>query len=162
LKKDFYIKKDLEETQIDYLKSKGYREERLIGLEKGGGQIYLIKKPNDSKESIEHFFLTKLIAEEIRKYTENVIEYSTFGPDITFQIEKNGKLDWVAIEVETGKTLKKNPRALDKKTYLNNNREHIREWFYVLTDASLKNEYEKYHTTFTRTEVMEKIEGLFS
>jgi len=162
LRKNYYTRKGLNEQQTDYLKSKGYKEERLIGLEKGGGQIYLIKKSNDSNESIEHFFLTKLISEEIKKFTENVVEYSTFGPDVMFQIEKNGKFEWIAIEVETGKTLKKNPTALKEKTSTNNFHEHLKEWFFVLTDASLKNEYEKYHKTITRTEVKRKIREYFS
>ena len=161
LKKDFFLKKDLNENQIDYLKSNGFKEERLIGLEKGGGQIYLIKPPN-TNESIEHFFMVKLISEEIKKHTENIIEYSTFGPDITFQIESKGKLEWIALEIETGKTLKKNPTALENKTARNNTTKHFKEWYYVLTDASLKQDYEKYGKTLTRTEVKEKMRSYFN
>ncbi len=160
LRKDFFLKKELDEQQADYLKSRGYKEERLVGLEKGGGNIYLIKKP-DTNESIEHFFLTKLIAEEIRQYTENIVEYSTFGPDITFQTTKNGKLEWIALEVETGKTLEKNPSALEQKVARNNNTEHFKEWYFIVTDAQLKQEYEKYGKTLTRAEVKERINEYF-
>lgn len=160
LRKDFYLKKDLDEQQVDYLKSRGYKEERLVGLEKGGGNIYLIKKP-DTNESIEHFFLTKLIADELRQYTENVVEYSTFGPDITFQTTKNGKLEWIALEIETGKTLEKNPVALEQKVARNSNAEHFKEWYFIVTDAGLKADYEKYGETLTRTDAVQKIKDLF-
>lgn len=156
LRKDFYLKKNLSTQQIDYLKSHGYKEEHLRGLDKTDGQIYLIKKP-ETNESLEHFFLTKLIAEEIRHYTEDIIEYSTFGPDITFQTEKNGKLEWIALEIETGKTLEKNPTALENKIARNNFTEHFKEWYFILTDASLKKEYENQHQTLTRNEIKEKI-----
>ncbi|MBN1941111.1 MAG: hypothetical protein JW772_02925, partial [Candidatus Diapherotrites archaeon] len=154
LRKDFYLKKNLAEQQTDYLKSHGYKEERLVGLEKSGGQIYLIKKP-ERKESLEHFFLTKLIAQEIRHYTENIVEYSTFGPDITFQIENNGRFEWIALEIETGKTLQKNPRAIEQKTNRNNSNEHIKQWYYIVTQANMKIEYQKYHETLSRTEIKE-------
>ncbi|MFH1391523.1 MAG: ATP-binding protein [Candidatus Diapherotrites archaeon] len=163
LRKDYYLRNDLSEEQIDYLKSKDYKEERLCGLDKGGAQIYLIKKHNESNESIEHYFMTKIIMEEIRKYTENVVEYSTFGPDVMFQVPVKGqdKHEWYAIEVETGKTLKKNPSALEKKTFKNNHLQHLNGWFYVVTDANMKNDYSKYAETFTRTEIKKKIKELF-
>ena len=146
---------------VSFSKGPGLAPCLLVGLEKAGGQIYLIKKSNNANESIEHFFLTKLIAQEIKKYTENIIEYSTFGPDITFQVEEKGKNEWYAIEIETGKTLQKNPRAIEEKTSKNNYTQHLKEWFYVVTDASKKPEYEKHHTTLTRTEIKEKIKELF-
>ena len=164
LKKNYYLRNDLSKEQIDYLKSKGYKEERLCGFDKAGAQIYLIKKHNESNESIEHYFMTKIIMDEVQKYTENVVEYSTFGPDVMFQVPTKGqdKPEWYAIEVETGKTLKKNPSALDKKVRKNNSLEHLNKWFFVVTDANLKNDYQKYAETLTRTEVKTKIKQLFS
>ena len=58
-------------------------EKRLPELGKGRGNYYLVKKPNTA-ESIEHFFLTELLYEEICKHTSKVIKYSTVGPDIEF------------------------------------------------------------------------------
>lgn len=160
LRKEFFLRNDLTQEQTDYLKSKGYKEERLIGLEKGGGSIYLIKKP-DTNESLEHFFLTKCIAGEVRHYTENVVEYSTFGPDIMFQVERNGRHEWVALEIETGKTLHKNPTALAEKAAHNNMNEHLKEWYFVVADANIKKDYEAYGKTWTRGEAKEKIKGYF-
>jgi len=51
--------------------------------------------------------------------------------------------------------------AKRKKTNRNNFQEHLKEWFFVLTATSLKNEYEKHAKTITRTEVKEKIREYF-
>ncbi len=75
---------------------------------------------------------------------EQLFWLGTFGPDITFQAGK----DWHAIEVETGKTLEKNPTGLNKKIAKNDSMQHLKNWFFVLTDAALKPEYERLHETY--------------
>lgn len=161
MEKSFYEKKSLAPQQVEYLQNHGYQEHRLASLERGGAQVYLIKKPNNSNESMQHFFLTQLIAREIKKHTENLVEYSTFGPDIMFQKEKNGDYEWYAVEVETGKTLIKNPRAIEEKTGRNNANKHLKEWFYVVTNAIQKNDYQHHHETLARTEIKQKIREIF-
>lgn len=162
LSKSYYLLKELNLNQISYLKSHGYIERKLSNLE---NQInsYLIKPPT-TKESIKHYFTIKQIEEELKKHTKNVFCYSSYGPDIVFEIEKNGKQELIAIEVETGKTLEKNPKALYQKiTRLELYQEQgkYKDWFFILTNPRLKQEYLKYGKTSTRKEVKEIIENYF-
>jgi hypothetical protein len=159
--KNYYLLKELNKEQVEFLKGNGFVEARLCGLG-NYSQWYLVRKP-ESSESVEHYFMVQCIADEIRHYTENVLTYSSFGPDITFQVPKKENLDeyeWYAIEVETGTQLK-TPEELQQKTAKNNTDFKYKEWWFVVTDKSVKSEYEKLGTTFTRTEIKEKIEGLF-
>ncbi|MCH7681018.1 hypothetical protein IID10_16910 [candidate division KSB1 bacterium] len=64
------------------------------------------------------------------------------------------------LKVETGKQLK-TPDDLEKKVAKNNYNQHLKEWWFVVTKKDLKTKYEKLGTTFTRTEIKEKIESLF-
>src|SRR3989344_32374 len=107
--------------------------------------------------------MVQTIAEELHKYTQNVVTHSTFGPDIVFQIQTNeNQFDWYAIEIETGSQAR-NYTDLELKTLKNtsNEKPKYKEWFYIVTDRHQKPTYEKYHTTSTRTEAKEKIKGLF-
>ena len=157
IEKNYYAMKELNKDQIEFLKEKGFVEARLCGLETYS-QWFLVKKPN-SNESVEHYFMVQSIAEEIRKYTENVSTYSSLGPDITFQIQKNeDQIEWYAIEVETGSQLT-HAGDLDLKVYKNNESERpkYKEWWFIMTDKTRKANYEKLHKTLTRTELKEKI-----
>ncbi len=159
--KAYYKLKELNPDQTEFLKQNGFVEARLCGLE-NSSQWFLVKKPISS-ESVEHYFMVQVIADEIRKHTESVATYSSFGPDIAFQTEKpNGELEWYAIEVETG-TQMKVPADLELKTYKNNNSEKpkYKEWWFVVTDKDKKKNYEKLHETFTRTEIKTLLNQLF-
>ena len=107
--------------------------------------------------------MVQCIADEIKRHTGNVLTYSSFGPDITFQVPKKEnpeEYEWFAIEVETGTQLK-TPEELQQKAAKNNTDFKYREWWFVVTDKSVKSEYEKLGTTFTRTEVKDKINKIF-
>ena len=159
--KNFYLLKELNQNQIEFLKNDGYVEARLCGLNTAS-QWYLVKKPA-TNESIEHYFMVQAIFEEIRKYTENVNAYSSFGPDITFQVPRKDdpeEFDWYALEIETGTQLE-HKNQLEQKTQKNNYNPHYKKWWYVVTDKNLKKEYEQYHETMTRAEIKEKIGELF-
>ena len=136
-------------------------EARLCGLE-NSSKWYLVKKP-ESSESVEHYFMVEIIADYIRQFTENVVTYSSFGPDIMFQVPKKESAEeynWFAIEVETGTQLK-TPQDLQIKVAKNNMNQHLKEWWFTVTDKNHKKDYERLGTTFTRTEVKDKISGLF-
>ncbi len=161
IEKNYYKIKELNPDQTEFLKNNGFVQARLCGLE-NSSQWYLVKKPGE-KESIEHYFMVQTIAEELRKYTENVSTYSSIGPDIVFQIQRNeDQTDWFAVEVETGTHLK-TPDALELKVYKNNQSEKpkYKEWWFAVTDKEVKKEFEKHHLTYKRTEVKEKIESVF-
>lgn len=161
--KNYYLLKELNQDQIEFLKNNGFVEARLCGLN-NSSQWYLVKKPNSS-ESIQHFFMVQVIADEIKKFTEDVSTSSSFGPDIVFQVQKKDtteeEYEWYGVEVETGKQLK-NKKDLEEKTKKNNSNEFLKKWFFVVTNKDQKKEYEKLGTTITRTEVRENIKLLFS
>ena len=104
--------------------------------------------------------MTNVIADEIKKYTKNVWTNSSFGPDVVFQIEKDGKIETYAIEVETGTQVRKN-REMEEKAKKNDSLEKYKEWWFVVMDKDLKEKYGKMHEAVTRGEVREKIKGLF-
>lgn len=162
LEKNYYKKKDLNTDQTEFLTQRGFAEARLCSFEKTS-QVYLVKKP-ESSESIEHYFMVQIIADEIRKFTQSVATYSSFGPDVMFSApnkENPEQLEWYAVEVETGTQLK-TPLELQQKTNKNNYNQHLKEWWYVVTNKDNKKEYEKLHTTLARTEVEGKIKSLFA
>ncbi|HLC92476.1 MAG TPA: DUF87 domain-containing protein [archaeon] len=161
IEKNYYPMKELNKNQIEFLKDKGFIEARLCGLETYS-QWFLVKKP-ESNESVEHYFMVQSIADEIRKYTENVSTFSSLGPDVTFQIQRNeDQIDWYAIEVETGSQLT-HQGDLELKTYKNNTSEKpkYKEWLFIVTDKKLKQDYGKLHEALTRAEIKEKIQTLF-
>jgi len=158
LEKNYYLENELNEQQINFLKSNGFIEARLCGLDNSSKQ-YLIKKPNGS-ESIEHYFMVQIIAEEIRHYTKNVKIDATVNPDITFEIEKNGLIERFAIEVETG-SQSKNTGEINAKVAKNNSLD-FKEWWFLVTDFLEKREYEKLRPTLKRTEIKPLLEKLFN
>lgn len=162
LKKNYYALKELNPNQIEFLKEKGFVQARLCGLE-AYSQWFLVKKP-ESKESIEHYFMVHAIADELRKYTPDVVTYSSIGPDIVFNTPSpaDGNFDWNAIEVETGTHLKTREALEQKVLQINlSEKPRFKKWFFVVTDKKIKADFEKHHETITRTEVKEKIKELF-
>jgi hypothetical protein len=157
LEKNYYLENDLNEQQIQFLKSNGFVEAKLCRLETSP-RNYLVKQPSGN-ESIEHYFMVQIMAEEIRHYAKKVTTDATVDPDITFEIEKNGLMERFAIEVETG-TQTQRPASLQAKVE-KNNALSLKEWWFVVTDKYLKPEYEKYHQTLTRTEAKQLIDIMF-
>jgi len=148
--KPYYLLKELNEQQIEFLKKEGYQQARFCGLDQSS-KWYLVKKPLSS-ESVEHYFMVEVIAEEIRQYAKNVKTSQTVDPDIVFDLEKNGVTKTYAIEVETGTQLS-TPGDLKAKVTKNMLDLRTEDWWFLVTDKNLKKEYEKYHKTITRTEI---------
>lgn len=153
LDKSFYLKKDLNQDHIEFLKKHDFVEARLTGF-KPGRNTYLVAKPNGN-ESIKHFFLVELIAEEIRHYTNSVQTYSRDKPDIIFDSPK-GK---IAVEIETGNTIKKDRKRILKKIA---NLEKFDDFFFVVTDSEFKKLYAELVPTFTRFSIQKQIKKCFS
>jgi hypothetical protein len=157
IEKNYYLLNELNEQQINFLKSTGFVEARLCGLDNSSKQ-YLVKKPSGS-ESVEHFFMVQIVAEEIRHYTNKIILDSTVNPDISFEIERNGLVEKYAIEIETG-SQSRNTGEMNAKVEKNNSLGY-KEWWFLVTDFLAKREYEKLHSTLKRTEVKSLFEKMF-
>ena len=157
IEKTYYLLNELNEQQIDFLKSNGFVESRLCGLDNSSKQ-YLVKKPSGS-ESIEHFFMVQIVAEEVRHYTNKITLDSTVNPDISFEIEQNGITEKYAIEIETG-SQSRNTGEMNAKVEKNNSMGY-KEWWFLVTDFLAKREYEKLHSTLKRTEVKSLLEKMF-
>lgn len=149
--KPYYLMKDLNEQQIEFLKKEGYQQGRFCGLD-SSSKWYLVKKPNSS-ESLEHYFMCEIVAEELRKYSKNVRVSQTVDPDIMFDIQKGNELKTYAIEVETGTQLS-TPSDLKEKVTKNMLDLRTEDWWFLVTNSNLKKEYEKYHTTINRNEII--------
>jgi len=157
IEKTYYLLNELNEQQIDFLKSNGFVESRLCGLDNSSKQ-YLVKKPSGS-ESVEHFFMVQIVAEEVRHYTNKIILDSTVNPDISFEIERDGLIEKYAIEIETG-SQSRNTGEMNAKVEKNNSLGY-KEWWFLVTDFLAKREYEKLHSTLKRTEVKSLLEKMF-
>jgi len=150
LEKNYYPASELNEQQINFLKTSGFVEAKLCGLE-NSPRNYLVKQPKGN-ESIEHYFMTQVIAEKVRHYAKNVKTDATVDPDITFEIEKEGSVQRFAIEVETGTQLSSSASNLTNKIERNN--ANYKEWWFVVTDKYDKDAYTAFHQTLTRTEIV--------
>ena len=157
LEKNYYLAGELNEQQVQFLKGNGFVETKLCGLE-SSPRNYLVKQPKGT-ESVEHYFLTQVIAEEVRHYAKNVKTDATVDPDVTFEIEKDGLAQRFAIEVETGTQLNSSASNLANKIERNN--ANYKEWWFVVTDKYDKDSYRAFHQTLTRTETKPLLESLF-
>ncbi len=144
--KGIFRRKDLTKEQVEDLLKHGYHLSAQIGLF-GGRQEEYVLKPR-SNESLEHFFLIKMIEEYLKKHTASVQLFEMKEADIVFQ--HNGKT--IAIEVETGKKYDKDRKYLAKKVQWLT-KKYGENWFFVVTDWSYKEKYTKLGTTYTRKEV---------
>lgn len=151
----YYLSKELGEKDLEFVKGKGYKEAKMIGID-GKLHNYWVSKPANVNESIEHYLVVELVAEEARQLTNRVITYSTIGPDVLFY-DSNNQL--VAIEVETGKTMEKNRKSLEEKVKRLN--QEYKKWFFVVLEANLKNDYNKLGKSILRTDAKKTIQQAF-
>lgn len=130
--------KGLTMLQQNFLNNQGYILTKGVGLKSGGPKGYFVKpRP---PESTEHSLLVGLIVEELKKHTESVDAYSSRKPDIIF---KNKAGQEIILEIETGKSLKKNRDWTDQKFY-EVKKKYGERAYIVLTDKDKKNSYSKY------------------
>ena len=134
---------------VKYLISKGYKEVYYTNISKKRNK-YFIKPYN--LESDPHFLLTQDIAEYLRELTDKVCVYQTVRPDVIFEF--NG-IEY-AIEVETGKVIKKNLYEKIK----NLRKKYGKRWFFVVTRNELLKPYKKLGETYTGETIANKILAL--
>ncbi len=140
--KGYFKKAALKQNEVEDLLKQGYILSAHIGLFGGRQEEYLLKSRYN--EGAEHFFVVKAIEEYVREFTEKVELFVSSNADIVFEWE--GKK--VAIEVETGSRAE--ARVAEKVKLLN---KRFAEWFFVVTDWTLKPKYQNLRETFVRKEV---------
>ncbi len=120
---------------------------------KGKEEIFLFKP--FFHESPRHGVLVFEVAEYLKQYTKKVKTYLSVKPDIVFEINNKE----FAVEIETGVILKKNKKQLLNK--VENLRENYkRNWFFVITDRNLVKSYKRYGKTYTKRNVLRKIDKI--
>jgi len=141
-----YLKSRLSPQYYKELIWYGYEESDHIGLKGGQAKTYLLKPRYN--ESAEHFFVIKQIEKFIRRHTKWIKLYASVEADIIFSWRGTE----YAIEVETGKKLRRsNPRIENKVRNLN--QKYPSHWFFVVTNWKHKRVYQKYGPTYVRKEV---------
>jgi len=152
--KRFFKRKNLTEKKVEGLLAVGYIRSLHIGLYGGRKEEYLLKP--SPRESAEHFFVVKAIEEYLLKYTSKVELFETKDADIVFEV--NGKK--MAIEVETGTNLAKQPKKFEKKIDLLKNK-YGDVWYIVITNWELREKYQKYGKVLVRKEVPAVLKKLY-
>ena len=147
----FFEVKELNYFEIDYLLHKDHKisyQQDLFGEK----EFYLLKPPLN--ESLEHFFLVQIIKKFLENNFEYVKEYRTREPDIIFKVKNK----YIALEIETGRVLKKNKkRFFEKVKSLNEN--YGDDWFFIVTNRDLVKKYKQYGKTLTRKNFLTALLG---
>ena len=151
----FFKHKDLSIYDLKYLMARGYKEGSFYSIASNEKERYLVKPRFN--ETAQHCFLTFDIAEYLRKFTDKVSLYETRKPDIIFKINQN---KW-AIEIETGKILKKDKNAIRYKTELLN-KEFGKNWFFAVTNRNLAKDYNKFGETETKLTIVNKLNRILT
>ena len=147
--------KELNEAETNYLKKKGYREYNMKSLTSSSNEKYLIQKRKT--EGVQHIFTISDIVKYLKSFTDKINTYQTVKPDIVFEL--NGRE--YAIEVETGKVLHKNKKALKEKVEsLNKNYED--RWFFVVTDRNLRTSYAEFGKTYDKRHLIGALQRIVS
>ncbi len=152
--KGFYRKAELSDEETNYLLQYGYKIISAVGL-KGGRQENYLLKPRQNETPI-HFFLCKAVEEFVRKFTDKVWMYETTKPDVVFQAGKRK----FAIEVETGKWLTHDKEGFEQKVR-QLRKEYGDNWFFVVTDSTLREDYGRWGRAFMRSEVERVVAEIF-
>jgi hypothetical protein len=144
---------DLSTEEVEYLKSEGYKEYKFQAILAEEKEKYLIKPRK--KESPQHIFLIYDICTHLRKMTDKIDTYQTVKPDILFKMNDKE----YAIEVETGKLLSHNKKALKNKIK-NLKKQYADRWFFVVTNRNLAPAYNKLGPTYEKRTVIQALSRL--
>jgi len=129
--------KGLSALQVNVLNNHGYVLKKFHNLESGPYPYYVKAR---HPESVDHTFLVEIIVDEIKKYTDKVDIYQTKKPDIIFTNKVGQK---IALEVETGKSLKSNRAWTDEK-FFNIQKKYGDRSYIILTTLNKFDSYTKY------------------
>lgn len=149
--KGYFKKANLKDDQIQVLLEEGFSEEKCVGLDDKSTYSYLLKPR--ANESVQHFFLTMIVADYIKSLGINVETPNSRDADIIFEI--NG-VKW-AIEVETGSYPQKSPDEFEEKIKILNEK-YSSNLIILVTDRSLIPKYRKYFAeVYHRHKIKDKI-----
>lgn len=150
----FYLKSTLTTDQCKMLENAEYTEIDTNPFGAGRGTVYYVLPRFN--ESPVHFFFCKILEAEIKKYTENVILYTTNKPDVIV-IRENKK---ICFEVETGTMEEKKPD--ETKVKYDKIKEDYDDCYILVTNIEIKKEFEKYGKVIVRSQIREKVKELFA
>lgn len=153
LDKNFYAKEGLTENETRYLKENNYKRIRSQDLA-GKAQFYYLKTP-PANQSIAHYFLVELIAEELRPHFGTVKTSNTVRADIEF----NWNNQKYALEIETEHDIEKDKEKLLVKSSLLES-DYGQNWWFIASKTKTKKDYQKYGKTLGRTEIRSWIEQI--
>jgi conjugal transfer ATP-binding protein TraC len=142
--------KHLNKSEKEYLGKHRFKEYSFRSVFSNRKEKYFLKPRFN--ESPQHFFLTYDIANYLKKFTNKVQLFETKKPDIIFEIDKKK----YAVEVETGKVLKKNKKQLLEKVKALN-KEYGKNWFFVMTDRNLCSKYSKFGKTYDKRGIAKQL-----
>ena len=137
---------DLEKKQLAGL---GFVEINTTKHGKGGDTKYIVKPRTN--ESALHFFVCKVIEEDLKPYAEEIVLKETIEPDVAAKI--HGKN--VAFEVETGTSKQRGDKRVEEK--FARVRQNYDDYFIVVTSRLQKGKYKKYGKVITRHEIVPSI-----
>jgi predicted transcriptional regulator len=145
----------LSKAEKEYLSKKRFIEEDYKNIFSNKKERYLVKPRFN--ETAPHCFLTYDIFNYLKQKNgiKNLLTPETKKPDITFMINSKE----YGIEVETGKLLKTNKKALMEKIG-RNNKEYSDRWFFVVTNRKIASRYAKLAQTKDKRSIKSKIDNL--
>jgi hypothetical protein len=146
----FYHKKDLDEDELEYLKNRKFVTKTFLNPFSNKKEKFVFKPRFNEGEM--HGILCYLIEEFLLEKADYVEMFETVKPDIIFNIE-NKKY---AVEVETGKILRKNRKRIHEKVKLL--KDNYDDWFFVVTDKNFATQYRAFGKTFEKRYLKSQIE----
>jgi type IV secretory pathway VirB4 component len=138
LDKRFYKRKELNQDEIKFLLSQGYKEFSQKSIVSGKKENYILNPRHN--ESLNHMFMVYDVQQFLEKKGVKTEIYTTRMPDLMFNI--HGKR--YAIEVETGTVLRNLKQMREKINQLN---EITDEWFFLVTNKRIVQKYRTYGKT---------------
>jgi len=147
-----YLKKGLDEGDLIFLTSSGFKEFRQTNLS-GKKQTYLVIA--DKSESPNHIICVKEITDYLKQFTQEIRTYRTVKPDIVF----NANETEYAIEVETGEVIKHQKKMQEKVELLK--KKFGKNWFFFVTNRNLEKKYSKLGETTNKRNIKLKIDKIF-
>jgi len=147
---------DLSEEEKRWLEEEGYQRSHQWCIVNKQSVEFMVRPR--SNESVSHAYLTSAIYKYIKEdgLDPEAQLYETKMPDIVFNY---GGFQW-AIEIETGNVHKKSKKQLQEKVNMLNEKFEGR-WFFVVTNKNLLSKYRKFGDTVDRSNVIEKVDGIF-
>ncbi len=150
--KRFFRFRELKLEEVNYLLAKGYRISEHKSLSSNKKEKYLLK--TRFNESLNHCFVVFDIANFLESKGVQVSLFVTKKPDLVFELNSRK----FAVEVETGKVIKKKRPELIKKVNLL--KKEYDEWFFVVSDKKLVQKYRSLGKTIEKRYLLNYLEKI--